>query len=132
MISIAQINRLSEAFIGRISTGRGHGEAGEDGHSGGARSRDAAGQSKGAHSPRAGRRGALSRIDDFAAFVTADPRHETKWAKLFEAELVGRPVGAKAWVEGLEEQFNRNFSPQKRGPKPRTGRGVETGGLFDI
>jgi putative transposase len=64
--------------------------------------------------------------------VTADPRDETKWAKLLEAELIGRPVGAKAWVEGLEEPFNRTFSPQKRGPKPRTGRDVETGGLFDI
>jgi hypothetical protein len=102
------------------------------GHTGGATSRAAAGQSKGAHSPRAGRRGALSRIDDFAAFVTADPGDETKWAKLLEAELVGRPIGAKAWEEGLEEQFNRTFSPQERGPKPRTGRDVESGGLFDI
>jgi hypothetical protein len=125
MISIAQINRLSEAFIGRIWTGRDHGEAGEDGHTRGATSRDTAGQSKGAHIP-------LSRIDDFAAFVTADPRDETKWAELLEAELMGRPVGAKAWVEGLEEPFNSTFSPQKRGPKPRTGRDVETGGLFDI
>jgi hypothetical protein len=91
-----------------------------------------AGDSKGAHIPLAGRRRALSRIDDFAAFVTADPRDETKWPKLLEAELIGRPVGAKAWVEGLEEPSNRTFSPQKRGPKPRTGRDVETGGLFDI
>jgi hypothetical protein len=53
--------------------------------------------------------------------VTADPRDETKWAKLLEAELIGRPVGAKAWVEGLEEPFNRTFSPQKARPQAEDG-----------
>jgi hypothetical protein len=64
---------------------------------------------------------ALSRIDDFSAFVTAGPRDETRWVKLLEAELIGRPVGAKAWVEGLEEPFNRTFSPQKARPQAEDG-----------
>ena len=68
----------------------------------------------------------LARIDDFAAFVVADPTDETRWTEVLKAELIGRPVGAKAWVEGVEKQFKRSFSPQRRGPKPGRGREAAT------
>ena len=62
---------------------------------------------------------ALARIDDFAAFVAADQDDEATWSEVLEAELIGRPVGTKAWVESLEKQLGRSLSPQKRGRKPR-------------
>ncbi len=60
-----------------------------------------------------------SRIDEFAAFVAGEPNDEPLWSDLPRAEQVGRPVGARAWIEHLEEQHGRTFSPAKRGPKPR-------------
>jgi hypothetical protein len=41
---------------------------------------------------------------------------------------VGRPVGAKAWIEDLEKQYGRTFSPAKRGPKPRPAPSPEPSG----
>jgi putative transposase len=76
---------------------------------------------------------ALSRIGDFNAFVAEAPQDEARWSAVLKAELIGRPVGAKAWVEQLERQLGRALSPQKRGPKPRgEHRGAPQGsGLFD-
>ena len=62
---------------------------------------------------------ALSRIDDFAAFMAGDPGEDGRWTQVLRAELIGRPVGARAWVEGLEKTLGRTLSPQKRGRKPR-------------
>ncbi len=62
---------------------------------------------------------ALLRIDDFAAFVAAGPNDAARWSDLLKAEQVGRPVGAKAWIEDLEKQHRRTFSQARRGPKPR-------------
>jgi len=69
---------------------------------------------------------ALARIGDFAAFVdqTGD---EARWGDVLKAELIGRPVGAEAWVRQLENQLGRDFSPRKRGPKPRITRGGAPG-----
>jgi putative transposase len=74
---------------------------------------------------------ARSRIDDFTAFLAAEPNDEARWSDLPRAEQVGRPVGAKAWIEHLEEQHGRTFSPSKRGPKPRHAPSPEkSGDLF--
>jgi putative transposase len=74
---------------------------------------------------------ALARIDDFAAFVAAEPDDAARWTDVLRAEQIGRPVGAKAWIEGLEKQYGRSFSPAKRGPKPRrTPSAGETGELL--
>ena len=62
---------------------------------------------------------AFSRIDDFAAFLGEAPHSEAQWSQVLKAELIGRPVGAKAWVEQLERQHGKVFSPQRRGPKPK-------------
>ena len=61
----------------------------------------------------------LARIDDFAAFIVADRDDAARWSDLLKAEQIGRPVGAKAWIDSLEKQHGRAFSPAKRGPKPR-------------
>jgi putative transposase len=73
---------------------------------------------------------ALSRIDDFA-FVADEANDEAQWSDLLRAEQVGRPVGAKAWIEDLEKQYGRTFSPPKRGPKPRLAPSADkSGDLF--
>jgi len=76
---------------------------------------------------------ALSRIDDFGAFVTGEAQGETQWAEVLKAELIGRPVGAKAWIQHLEEQLQRKFSPQRRGRKPKAAPREASGdpSLFD-
>jgi len=74
---------------------------------------------------------ALARIDDFAAFVAAEPTDAGRWSDLLRAEQVGRPVGAKAWIEDREKQHGRTFSLAKRGPKPRLAPSPEeSGDLF--
>ena len=62
---------------------------------------------------------ALSRLGDFAAFVAGEPGDQTLWADILKAELIGRPVGAEAWIRRLETQLGRDLSPRKRGPKPK-------------
>ena len=71
---------------------------------------------------------ARSRIDDFAAFVGAEATDAGRWSDLLKAEQIGRPVGARTWIEGLEKQYGRTFSPAKRGPKPRLAPSPETSG----
>jgi hypothetical protein len=73
---------------------------------------------------------ALSRIDDFAAFVAAEANDEARWSELPRAEQIGRPVGAKAWIEDLEKQHVRTFSPARRGPKPRPAPSPEVSGTL--
>jgi len=74
---------------------------------------------------------ARSRIDDFAAFLAGkEPGFDTRWREVLKAELIGRPVGAPDWVRGLEQRFGREFSPRKRGPKPRAPRPDESASLF--
>jgi putative transposase len=62
---------------------------------------------------------ALDRVGDFAAFLTDTQTDEALWADVLKAERVGRPVGAKDWIQRLEAMSGRTLSPQKRGPKPR-------------
>jgi hypothetical protein len=74
---------------------------------------------------------ARSRIDDFAAFLAGtEPGFDTRWREVLKAELIGRPVGAPDWVRGLEQRFGREFSPRKRGPKPRAARSDENASLL--
>jgi len=76
---------------------------------------------------------ALSRVDDFAAFVTGEPHGGAQWSAVLKAELIGRPVGGEAWIRQLEGQFQRPFSPRRRGPKPKAARREATADptLFD-
>jgi putative transposase len=61
---------------------------------------------------------ALSRIGDFAAFLAGAAQDHDQWRAVLGAELIGRPVGAKAWIEQHEAQLGRPLSPQRRGRKP--------------
>jgi putative transposase len=71
---------------------------------------------------------ALSRVGDFAAFLAEDPRDGARWAEVLGAEMIGRPVGAEAWVRRLEAELGRAFSPGRRGPKPKRARNETEGG----
>ncbi len=62
---------------------------------------------------------ALSRIGDFSTYLKDVPETDERWANILKAEFIGRPVGAKAWLENLEAQSGRPLTPQKRGPKPK-------------
>ena len=68
----------------------------------------------------------LSRIDNFAEFISHAPENDPRWSNLLKAELIGRPVGAKQWILDLEAKFARSFSPRKRGPKTKDGDGAAT------
>ena len=57
--------------------------------------------------------------DEHAAGFSANPPRELGTSVEVRAELIGRPVGAKAWIEGLEVRYGRQLLPQKRGPKPK-------------
>ena len=70
---------------------------------------------------------ALSRVGNFAAYLTDVPETDSRWMDILKAEFIGRPVGAKAWIENLEAASGRTLSPQKRGPKPK----VETATIND-
>lgn len=63
---------------------------------------------------------ALSRIADFAEVISPTAETDPKWTSVLRAEIIGRPVGAKDWLEQLEAQYSRALSPQKRGPKPKS------------
>jgi hypothetical protein len=71
---------------------------------------------------------ARSHIDDFAAFVAAEANDEARWSDILRAEQVARPVGAKAWIEDLERQYGRIFSPAKGRPKSRLASSPKTSG----
>jgi putative transposase len=77
---------------------------------------------------------ALARIDDFAAYVSGEDRDvDARWSAVLKAEVIGRPVGAPDWVRQWEQRLGQNFSPRKRGPKPRAVSSVEpqSAPLFD-
>ena len=62
---------------------------------------------------------ALTRVGDFAAFVATETDDAPQWDAVLKAELIGRPVGAPAWIKQLEDRFGRTFAPRKRGRKPK-------------
>ena len=73
---------------------------------------------------------ALSRVGDFAGFVAQSADDGGRWTDVLRAELIGRPVGARAWVEQLEARTGRALLPFKRGRKQAGVAGLETGALF--
>jgi putative transposase len=60
----------------------------------------------------------LERTGDFRAFL-GDDEDAAAYAALRQSETTGRPLGAAAWIEAIEQQTGRTLAPQKRGPKPR-------------
>jgi putative transposase len=66
----------------------------------------------------------LERIADFAAFIEAAPQADGLWSDVLKAELIGRPVGAREWIEQLEVAHGKAFLRQKRGPKPKVNNGL--------
>jgi putative transposase len=64
---------------------------------------------------------ALSRVGDFAAFLDEDFDEAAAYGPLRKAELVGRPVGAPAWITRMEAATGLTLAPRKRGPAPRAG-----------
>lgn len=44
-------------------------------------------------------------------------RDDSDFEALRRAEIVGRPVGARDFIEGLEKSFDRPLLRQRRGPK---------------
>jgi putative transposase len=59
----------------------------------------------------------LTLTGDFAEFLGQPPDVEAV-ATLRKSYSTGRPVGAEAWVSGLEATAKRQLAPAKRGPKP--------------
>ena len=66
---------------------------------------------------------ALARVGDFAAFLDEDFDEAATYGPLRKAELVGRPVGAPAWIAQMEARTGLTLAAGKRGPKPRGGGG---------
>ena len=69
-------------------------------------------------------------IKDFAALISPTDDIDPQWTSIRRAELIGRPVGAKAWIEQLERQSARALSPQNRGPKPKRDKADATASPF--
>ena len=76
---------------------------------------------------------ALDRIGNFAAFLTDAPADDAIWA-ILKAERVGRPVGAKAWIERLEAESGKTLSCKSAGQSQRSNSSGKTKvcGYFDI
>lgn len=75
---------------------------------------------------------ALTRIPDFAAFLGADEVGRDRWDAVLKAELIGRPVGARPWLEQMERQLGRTLMPQRRGRKPRQAVDERAGAALDL
>lgn len=60
----------------------------------------------------------LSRYPDFAALIAAG-EDEALSMRLRKAESIGRPLGERAFLQGLEARTGRRFTPARRGPKPK-------------
>ena len=65
---------------------------------------------------------ALARVDDFGAFLGEAFDEAAAYGPLRKAELVGRPVGAPAWIAQMEARTGLTLAPRKRGPAPKAGR----------
>src|SRR5256885_1988213 len=65
---------------------------------------------------------ALSRIHDFAGFLTERFDETAAFAPLRAAETIGRPLGSKVWISQLEREAGRSLAPRPRGPRPRAFR----------
>lgn len=61
-----------------------------------------------------------NRFPDFAEMLAAG-EEEPVSRRLRQAESVGRPLGAEAFIARLEAESGRSLAPAKRGPKLRAG-----------
>jgi len=60
----------------------------------------------------------LERVGDFEAFLGMEEDQQATRA-LRIAETTGRPLGAAAWIEQLEQATGRSLARRKPGPKPK-------------
>jgi putative transposase len=60
----------------------------------------------------------LARAPRFADLLDSDPNDEA-FAALRRSELIGRPLGAPAFLDAISRRLGRNVAPGKRGPKPK-------------
>ena len=61
---------------------------------------------------------ALTRVGDFAAFLDQDFDEAAAYGPLRKAELIGRPVGAAAWIAQMEARTGLALAPGRWGPRP--------------
>jgi len=59
---------------------------------------------------------ALSRVGNFTSFLE-NSYDDQDFEQLRRAEIVGRPIGSKKFLQSLEKQLNRTLQVQKRGRK---------------
>lgn len=62
----------------------------------------------------------INLIDDWPAFLSADPAEETLTA-IRKSERTGRPLGAPKFLKKLETKLGRTLAKRKPGPKADTG-----------
>jgi len=62
---------------------------------------------------------ALERIGDFQAFLGEAFDEAFTYAGLRKAESLGRPLGSREWLAGMETITGLSLIPAKRGPKPK-------------
>ncbi len=67
---------------------------------------------------------ALARVGDFAGFLDEAFDEAAAYGPLRKAELVGRPVGAPAWIAAMEARTGMALAPRKRGPAAKGAGGV--------
>jgi putative transposase len=66
----------------------------------------------------------IERCGRFADLIETAPPAEAV-AALRAAETIGRPVGSPAFLDRLAAATGRDPRPQRRGPKPKRGKGIE-------
>jgi putative transposase len=60
----------------------------------------------------------LERAPRFADLLDGDP-DDGAFTALRRGELIGRPLGAPAFLDAIGRRLGRNVAPGKRGPKPK-------------
>ena len=63
----------------------------------------------------------LDRAANFADFLETDP-DDPAFAALRRNELIGRPLGDRAFQDAISRRLDRAVTPGKRGPKPKRER----------
>ena len=61
----------------------------------------------------------LDRVGDFKRFLSEGFDEEAAYAPLRRAEMIGRPIGGRDWIEALELRTGRTLARQKPGPKAK-------------
>ena len=61
----------------------------------------------------------IERVGDFRSFLAEEFDEAFAYAALRKAEMLGRPIGSRAWLADMEQRSGLALIPGKRGPKPR-------------